>query len=141
MSGTKLTLFGKENIIFILKRRSRTDWSRTKVIYGGFSSGSVEHGGGQPSFPVSLTLKTRKSKLARTALMGQETLKNITRTAFYEVCTLKWLLMCLFTVFISSPYWKSRRPWGRGMLVSLVEMLYPFTMKVKCSNFLFSICC
>ena len=37
MSGTKLTLFGKENIIFILKQRSRTDWSRTKVIYGGFS--------------------------------------------------------------------------------------------------------
>ena len=141
MSGTKLTLFGKENIIFILKRRSRTDWSRTKVIYGGFSQGSVGHVEGQPSFPVSLILKTRTSKLARTALMGQETLRNITRTAFYEVCTLKWLLMCLFTVFISSPYWKSRRPWGRGMLVSLLEMLYPFTMKVKCSNFLFSICC
>ena len=90
---------------------------------------------------LSVILKTRTSKLARTALMGQETLRNITRTAFYEVRTLKWLLMCLFTVFISSPYWKSRRPWGRGMLVSLVEMLYPFTMKVKCSNFLFSICC
>lgn len=90
---------------------------------------------------LSVILKTRTSKLARTALMGQETLRNITRTAFYEVCTLKWLLMCLFTVFISSPYWKSRRPWGRGMLVSLVGMLYPFTMKVKCSNFLFSICC
>ena len=90
---------------------------------------------------LSVILKTRTSKLARTALMGQETLRNITSTAFYEVCTLKWLLMCLFTVFISSPYWKSRRPWGRGMLVSLVEMLYPFTMKVKCSNFLFSICC
>ena len=90
---------------------------------------------------LSVILKTRTSKLAKTALMGQETLRNITRTAFYEVCTLKWLLMCLFTVFISSPYWQSRRPWGRGMLVSLLEMLYPFTMKVKCSNFLFSICC
>ena len=90
---------------------------------------------------LSVILKTRTSKLARTALMGQETLRNITMTAFYEVCTLKWLLMCLFTVFISSPYWKSRRPWGRGMLVSLLEMLYPFTMKVMCSNFLFSICC
>ena len=100
------------------------------MIYGGFSSGSVEHVGGQLSFPVSLTLKTRKSKLARTALMGQETLRNITRTAFYEVCTLKWLLVCLFTVFISSPYWKSRRPWGRGMLVSLVGMLYPYEGEV-----------
>ena len=141
MSGTKLTFFGKENIIFILKRRSRTDWSRTKVIYGGFSSGRCRTRGRTAEFSCQSYIKTRKSKLARTALMGQETLRNITRTAFYEVCTLKWLLMCLFTVFISSPYWKSRRPWGRGMLVSLLEMLYPFTMKVKCSNFLFSICC
>ena len=47
---------------------------------------------------LSVILKTRTSKLARTALMGQETLRNITRTAFYEVCTLKWVLMCLFTV-------------------------------------------
>ena len=37
MSGTKLTLFGKDNIRFMLKQRSRADWSRTKVIYGGFS--------------------------------------------------------------------------------------------------------
>lgn len=37
---------------------------------------------------LSVILKTRTSKLARTALMGQETLRNITRTAFYEVCTL-----------------------------------------------------
>ena len=37
---------------------------------------------------LSVILKTRTSKLARTALMGQETLRNITRTAFYEVRTL-----------------------------------------------------
>ena len=43
MSGTKLTLFGKENILFMLKRRSSADWSRTKVIYGGFSLDSVGH--------------------------------------------------------------------------------------------------
>ena len=61
MSGTKLTLFGKENIIFMLKRRSSADWSRTKVIYGGFSLDSVGHVEGQPSFPVSLILKTRTS--------------------------------------------------------------------------------
>ena len=52
MSGTKLTLFGKENILFMLKRRSSADWSRTKVIYGGFSLDSVGHVEGQPSFPL-----------------------------------------------------------------------------------------
>ena len=61
MSGSKLTLFGKENILFMLKRRSSADWSRTKVIYGGFSSGSVGHVEGQPSFPVSY-IKNQKIK-------------------------------------------------------------------------------
>ena len=36
MSGNKLTLFGRDNILFMLKRTSRADWSQTKVIYGGF---------------------------------------------------------------------------------------------------------
>ena len=63
MSGTKLTLFRKGNIVFfMLKRRSRADWSRTKVIYGGFSSGSVGHVEGQSSFRVSY-IKNQKIKI------------------------------------------------------------------------------
>ena len=81
MSGTKLTFFGKENIIFILKRRSRTDWSRTKVIYGGFSQGSVGHVEGQPSFAVSY-IKNQNIKTCQNGIDGTGNVKKHNKDSF-----------------------------------------------------------